>query len=43
MWEKKERMAQALLALEMRATKSDEEKKEAKASTSDPDARIMKQ
>jgi hypothetical protein len=42
--EKKERMEQALLELEkIRATKSDEEKKEARASISDPDACIMKQ
>jgi transposase len=42
--EKKERMEQALRELEkIRATKSDEEKKEARVSMTDPDARIMKQ
>jgi transposase len=41
---KKERMERALLELEkIRKTKSCEEKKEARVSTTDPDARIMKQ
>ena len=42
--EKKERMEHALLELEkIRKTKSRGEKKEARVSTTDPDARIMKQ
>ena len=42
--EKKERMDKALSELEkIRATKSGEEKKEARASVTDPDARTMKQ
>jgi transposase len=42
--EKEERMGHALQELEkMRETKPDEEKKEARASMTDPDARIMKQ
>ncbi|HWT79825.1 MAG TPA: IS1182 family transposase, partial [Candidatus Methylomirabilis sp.] len=42
--EKKERMEQALQELEkISKTKSDEEKKEARVSITDPDARIMKQ
>jgi transposase len=42
--EKKERMHKALGELEkIRATKSDEEKREARVSMTDPDARIMKQ
>jgi len=42
--EKKKRMDKALQELEkIRATKSGEEKKEARASITDPDARIMKQ
>ncbi len=44
MHEKKERMKLALQELEkVRETKSGEEKKEARASMTDPDARIMKQ
>src|SRR5208337_2152544 len=42
--EKRERMEQALLELEkIRTTKSGEEKKEARVSMTDPEARIMKQ